>query len=274
MFKLVDIEKCVMPVTYDELIWKYNNEIRHIIFNLTDDCNLRCKYCKFGGTYAGIKTHNKNSMSYDIINAAIKFIEDYYKNKETLIIAFYGGEPLLEYNKIKYIVSKINTKYKDFRFAFTTNGILLNTNNINFLIENNFTIKISLDGPKLFHDRNRITKTGKGSFDIITKKIETIKKIDLNYFKKKVGFVLTISPPYDLVELLNFFEKNTYINQPIIISFVDPIGTSFFDSYDMEYENEKLKEQHKVLLSEYYEAKSKEIWNLRVKISDVHLSKN
>jgi len=274
MFKPMDIQKCIMPINDTELIKKYKNEIRHVVFNLTDDCNLRCKYCKFGGTYDYVKTHIKRNMSYEIINASLRFIANHYKKKETLIIAFYGGEPLLEFKKIKYIVENLNNQYKNVRYAFTTNGVLLKNEIITFLIKNNFSIKISLDGPKIAHDRNRITQNGTGSFDLIEKKINMIKKTNLNFFKKKVGFVLTIAPPYNLNEVLNFFEKNTYLNQPVIINFVDPIGTNFFDGFNMEYENKKLKDQQKELLKEYFKLKIKGIHTVRLKLLEEFFGKN
>lgn len=73
---------------------------------------------------------------------------------------------------------------------------------------------ISLDGSKEIHDNNRVTKNGKGTFNIISKRINEIKEIDINYYNKNVGFVVTIAPPYNLLELINFFERNTNITQP------------------------------------------------------------
>lgn len=126
MFKPFDFNKCIMPITGKELEIKYENEVHHFIFNLTDDCNLRCRYCKFGGTYKGIQVHSKRSMSYEVIYEGISLIKKYYKNKEILNIAFYGGEPLMEFAKIQYIVKKIRSLYNNVGFSFTTNGVLLN----------------------------------------------------------------------------------------------------------------------------------------------------
>lgn len=266
MFKPLDIEKCVMPVFDKELKTKYENEVHHIIFNLTDDCNLRCKYCKFGGTYEGARTHSPKSMSYEVIDEGIKLIKKYYKNKETLIIAFYGGEPLMEFEKIKYIVQKIKSLYKDVNFTFTTNGILLSKKIFSFLVKHDFSLNISLDGSKKIHDSNRVTKTGKGTFDIISKRINGIKEIDINYFNRKIGFNVTIAPPYNLIELVDFLEGITNINQQVFLDFVDPYGTNYFDNFDMRIENEKLTIQFEQLMNEYIILKTKNIWNLRAKL--------
>lgn len=261
-----DLKESNISYSKKELRTKYENEVRHIIFNITDDCNLRCKYCKFTGTYNGARTHRKHSMSYDTINNSLKLIQSLYKGKDTLIIGFYGGEPLLEFEKIKYIVSVLENNYSDLRIGLTTNGTMLDKKVIEYLIQHNIMIKISLDGPKNIHDRNRITKSGSGSFDLIMKNIEIIKKIDFEYFKKLVGFIITISPPYDLTETINFFEKNVENSQPVIFSYVDPYDTNYFDYFNMEKESNKLSGQLNILRNEYFRLKIDRIQNNRVKL--------
>ncbi len=266
MFQPFDFDKCSMPITDKELEVKYNNEAHQFVFNLTDDCNLRCKYCKFGGSYIGIKEHQQRTMSYDIIDAGIDLIKKYYKNKEKLNISFYGGEPLMEFKKIEYIVNKTKCLYNNVGFSFTTNGVFLNKNIIEFLIKHNFILMISLDGAKKNHDKNRITKNGKGTFDIISKRIKKIKEINIDYYHNNVGFVVTIAPPYNLIELINYFEKNTHITQPFFVSTVDPFGTTYFDNFNMKIQNKRLSEQYQELIDEYINLKIKNIYNNRVKI--------
>jgi len=266
IFKPFNLYRCIMPVTDRDLEIKYENEIHHFIYNLTKDCNLRCKYCKFGGTYVGVKTHNTNSMSYDIIDESINLIKQYYKKKETLFIAFYGGEPLMEFKKMKYIVKKIKYFYDNVSFSFTTNGTLLNKKIIEFLIKNDFLLMISLDGSKDIHNNNRVTKNGRETFDIIIKRINEIKENNIRYYNRNVGFVVTIAPPYNLIEIINFFEKNTNINQRLFVSAVEPFGTSYFDNFNMKIQNKKLRKQYKELIEEYIILKTKNIYNLRTKI--------
>ena len=77
-------------------------------------------------------------------------------------IGFYGGEPLLEIDLIKKVVYLIKNKYIrkniTFTFSLTTNGVLLNSVNIDFLVENEFELLVSLDG-NLNHNSYRTLKS-------------------------------------------------------------------------------------------------------------------
>ncbi|MDD7392472.1 MAG: radical SAM protein [Fusobacterium gastrosuis] len=76
-------------------------------------CNMRCNYCY------QIKSHsNKKDMSYKIID---KFIERFNKLDGTHNINFFGGEPLLYVDEIKYIMDRIDKKHS---ISISTNGSL------------------------------------------------------------------------------------------------------------------------------------------------------
>jgi len=80
-------------------------------------------------------------------------------------------------NFIKQVVdlcSHISLNDDYFKFNITTNGILLDKH-IEFLVNNNFTIKISLDGD-FINNGYRITKNGENSFDKVFKNIKYIQK--------------------------------------------------------------------------------------------------
>ncbi len=132
------------------------------IIHLTRKCNLNCKYC-----YE--KKQNKDIKFKDIQNLIDGIIG---RKEKQACIYFYGGEPLLKkdfiYKTIDYINSKkCKTKFK---YGITTNGILLDKEDINFFKKNNFSIvALSIDGIKKVHDLNRKTVNGKGSFSIVEK---------------------------------------------------------------------------------------------------------
>jgi uncharacterized protein len=72
-------------------------------------------------------------------------------------------------------VRNIHQKYKwgkKVQFTMTTNVTLLNNEVSRFLIENEFELMISLDGPEEIHDRNRILENGTGTFNIVESNIK------------------------------------------------------------------------------------------------------
>ena len=93
-------------------------------------------------------------------------MKEHSVEKERVIIGFYGGEPLLEFELIKKCVkyARKELKGKQINFALTTNATLLNDEIINYFIEHSFIVTVSIDGPKEMHDdERRFAKNNKGS---------------------------------------------------------------------------------------------------------------
>lgn len=71
------------------------------------------------------------------------------------------------------------------QFSLTTNGTLLTENIVDWLAENKFSLKISLDGKKRINDMNRITTQGYSVHDKVTSNIPLIKR----YEKSRVSML-------------------------------------------------------------------------------------
>lgn len=262
LFRGNSIEKMVFPFSKSEYTQALKNITNHIILNVTDDCNNQCEYCKFSGHYPYSRTHRKKDMP---LSVALKAVDFLFSNSEYFIkasndrfgIGFYGGEPLLKYELINRTVSYVKEKYfhliKRVHFAMTSNLIVMNHKIIDFLIENQFSLLVSLDGPEIIHDRYRKTKTGEGTFSLVLKNLEEIKKRSPEYFEKNIGFSIVLAPPYDLQSVKEFFIQKDFLkNRVAMISYVDSDDTSFFDQFgEMEKINDDLVEQLTQLKDEY-----------------------
>ncbi|MEE0452179.1 radical SAM/SPASM domain-containing protein [Peptacetobacter sp.] len=140
---------------------------------VTNACNLKCSYC-----YEGSKKTNIN-MDIKTAELVINFIKEKIKNEDKkipLYIVFHGGEPLCNFETIKYIEKQLKKENMNRKIIFdiTTNGTLMNEEITDF-IENKITnISISIDGTKDNHDKNRVFHNGKGTYDIV---IENSKKL-------------------------------------------------------------------------------------------------
>ena len=83
-------------------------------------------------------------------------------------VAFFGGEPLLEWDVITQTVEAVKHLRRGPRtpqFHITTNGALLDTRKVAYLDREGFTMIVSLDGPKPIHDASRRGARGEGSYD-------------------------------------------------------------------------------------------------------------
>ena len=131
---------------------------------MTNDCNMNCLYC-----YE--KNKKKQSISYSTLDATVTFVKDTMSSKNKLVI--HGGEPLLEFDKIKYFVDEINKIKKECKFELfiTTNATLVDDASADFLKKHFDKISISIDGISESHDKNRIFKKGSGTYNVILEKI-------------------------------------------------------------------------------------------------------
>ena len=150
-------------------------------------CNLACKYC-----FIGKLNKEKQVMTTKIINQISKKYYEYLKKRDikNSTIIFYGGEPLTAFDQIKYSVKSFK-KYKDVKweFAIVTNLTLLTEEIAQFFKYYDFSVGVSIDGPKNTNDANRVFKNGVGSvYDKVVEKIELIKKYNL-----KLGLSITLT---------------------------------------------------------------------------------
>ena len=159
-----------------------SKKVGNLVLQVTQDCNLRCKYCVYSGNYYN-RVHSKHKMSEEIALRAVDFFMERSSAVESPIIGFYGGEPFLEFGLIKKVVNYVNDTYADRNCGFnlTTNLTLLNDEIIKFVIKNNVHIMISIDGPEQIQNRNRVFESGKGSFDTVVEKAKKFKEANKDF---------------------------------------------------------------------------------------------
>lgn len=140
-------------------------EVHLFIIAITEQCNLRCSYCCYSGQYENNRTHSERSLDSNDVDDILSFISQFAK-KDNLHIAFYGGEPLLQYPLIQYSVLKGRQLFgDDLIFSITTNATLLTPDKVDWLMVHHVEMVISVDGTRSFHDKHRLFANGKGSFD-------------------------------------------------------------------------------------------------------------
>lgn len=149
------------------------NDYVELVISLTNDCNLRCKYC-----FVGEKNFCKKIISKENIDAAIKAVGELakIKKKKEIFITFFGGEPTLYPELIKYSIKKAREELEEYKISFgiTSNGVF-NEEIKNILVDNNFTVTISMDGLPKFQDKQRVTANNKGTSHIIEQTIKDLK---------------------------------------------------------------------------------------------------
>jgi uncharacterized protein len=206
----------ISPLNRDEIEeqLKYYDEnvlLRKFCLEVTEDCNYRCTYCK--RTIAkGYKGHSKNYLSEEKARQGINYYFKKYtgffnklsdEKKKLLLeilppsLSWYGGEPFLNFELIKksadYFKSlpwneySINTD--DLKFSSNTNLSIMNDEILKFLTENRVHLFASLDGPAEEHDKCRVFKNGKGTFDVAYRNLMKLRNFSEAYFKERVSIL-------------------------------------------------------------------------------------
>lgn len=171
----------IKNIKYDASVLenKLKFEENVIILQLTQKCNLKCKYCAYEqGTVELQRMESNNHMTLKTAKQAIDFLYSRSEKCDTVDICFYGGEPLLEYNLIQNLVLYCEEKFQNKKIAFniTTNGTLLTNEMLEFMANHRFSITVSLDGPESIHNINRISKNNKLTFNIVENNLKKMIK--------------------------------------------------------------------------------------------------
>ncbi|WMJ75813.1 MULTISPECIES: thioether cross-link-forming SCIFF peptide maturase [unclassified Sedimentibacter] len=166
---------------------KIKPAVKAMCLNMTHDCNLRCEYCFASqGSYNGERSY----MSFETGKKAFDYLVKNSGTRRNLEVDFFGGEPLMNFETIKKLVSygrSLEDKYnKHFRFTVTTNGVLLDDEKIDYINENMDNVVLSIDGRKSTNDRMRKTVNKMGSYDVIVNNFKKFvaKRMDKDYFAR------------------------------------------------------------------------------------------
>ncbi len=200
-----------------------------VTFIVTEDCQLRCKYC-----YLADKNKTRK-MSFDVARATIDYLlrdRDQF-NEGAIIWDFIGGEPFLEIDLIDRISDYAKLRmyetshpwFDRYRFSFSTNGLLYGKSKVQRYIAKNrrhLSIGISIDGTKRKHDTQRVFPNGRGSYDAVVKNIPlwlkqfpdaatkaTISHDDIPYIQESVAHLFTLG-----IKTINMNVVNEDVWQP------------------------------------------------------------
>jgi len=195
---------------------------RQFLIEVTDKCNLNCKYCGYGLLYSNYDERNRCEQSFHRVRLMIDYLVELWKSplnishNNTFFIGFYGGEPLLNVELIKKTVSyfeSLELKNIHLQYNITTNGLLLDKF-MDFLEQKKFRTLISLDGNK-YHNSYRVTKQGKESFEKIISNVESIRNKYPEYYKEYVNFNAVLHNRNSFGEVFDFIFE-TFGKEPRI----------------------------------------------------------
>lgn len=145
----------------------------------TYECNYNCWYC--------IQKHESVKMDLYKIKLIVKHVKKYLlaNEIESYVLSWFGGEPLTQPQIIDAVSKELRLfcaeKHIEFSASVTTNGALLNSENIRMLARNDVNYyQIAIDGDEKNHNLNKHDKNSESSFRLILTNIVNLLQINSN----------------------------------------------------------------------------------------------
>lgn len=202
-----------------------------IIKAVSHSCNLRCIYCYY---------HQENQNRVKVMSAQVleslisKTISEIDGVKH---FVWHGGEPLLAgiefYEKVIELQDYYKQKNQIISNGVQTNATLITDAWARFLKTHRFNVGISCDGPRNYHNSNRIDANGGGTFDRVFQGIATLKQYNFNPMAISV---ITKNSLRGVKEIFDFFYENKISFHPKPCHEFDTAGKlTEFSVTPMEY---------------------------------------
>jgi uncharacterized protein len=161
-----------------------NFHVKALCLNVAHACNMKCHYCFASQGDFGMQP---SLMSLETGKKALDFLIEKSGAIKNLEVDFFGGEPLLVADMLKELVAygrkREREAHKRFNFTLTTNCTLLDADMMDFVIANDISVILSLDGRKATNDKHRIFNNGEGTYDTIIPNIkQMVKRNPVSYY--------------------------------------------------------------------------------------------
>ena len=177
-------------------------------------CNLDCDYCFYlskaklpGGPGVG-------RMSDEVLE---RFIQQYIAGVTgpEVVFSWQGGEPTLMgldfFRKVVALEKKYAKPFQSIQNDLQTNGTLITEEWCAFLKENRFLVGLSIDGPKEIHDRYRVTKGRKPTFDKVFNTVKLFRKSGVPFNTLTCVNRFNAKRPLDVYRFLRNEVGSTYM---------------------------------------------------------------
>jgi len=228
----------------DKLKKKTSGVIKALCLHIAHTCNLNCSYCFASqGKYHG----ERAVMSFEVGKRALDFLVENSGSRRNLEVDFFGGEPLMNFDVVKQLVTYARSiekeKDKNFRFTLTTNGVLIDDDVIEFANKEMSNVVLSLDGRKEIHDRFRVDYLGNGSWEKIVPKFQKLVKArgGKNYYMR--GTFTHANPDFlEDIKVMLDLGFNELSMEPVVCASGDPSELNEKDIEIVKEQYEKLAE--------------------------------
>jgi len=224
---IADDKEELLRIKYSTHYNRFDNSFISLTINPTLDCNFNCTYC--------FENNNRRKEYMDDVveNNLIEFINSYTPTIKGIYLTWFGGEPLMAFDKIVSITTKIKKFNLPFGAKMITNGYLLTKEKIEQLDNLSInSIQITIDGTEINHNSRRKLLNGNGTFDKIIFNIKNLLLFSNTTIIVRVN--IDENNKEDYINVCKYFtktiEEQYYDRISIVPGFIDDINSCNTDS--------------------------------------------
>jgi uncharacterized protein len=145
-----------------------------LVVQATPFCNLDCSYCYLP---------NRSSTARMTEATLERLFESVFSSQfasDQLTVLWHAGEPLVAgidyYCRAFALIERLNRRHVHVTHRIQTNGTLIDQNWVDFFLQHDVKVGISLDGPPRLHDRHRQTRRKGGTFERVMQSVHSMQE--------------------------------------------------------------------------------------------------
>ena len=169
-----------------------------LVIQPTPFCNINCRYCYLPdrnskGVVARQTLHNLFTQVF-----ASGWVG------ECLSVVWHAGEPMVLpiefYREAFRMIDRLKPAELAVAHSFQTNGTLIDAAWCAFFADERVGVGVSIDGPKHFHDRHRLTRSGRGTFDRTIAGIRLLRRREVPFHVISVLSPASLDAPREMFD--------------------------------------------------------------------------
>jgi len=173
-------------------------KIQLLVVQPTPFCNIDCRYC-----YLPDRSSKAVMAPETLGNLFTKVFASGWA-RDWISVIWHAGEPMVMpiqfYRDAFRLVDRLKPAGLKVTHSFQTNGTLIDDEWCAFLREENVNIGVSIDGPLRFHDLNRRTRSGRGTFDKTIAGIRLLRRHGVGFHVISVLTAASMAAPREMFD--------------------------------------------------------------------------
>ncbi len=173
-------------------------KIQLLVVQPTPFCNIDCRYCYLPG-----RTSKAVVAEATLRNLFTQVFASGWA-AEGLSVVWHAGEPMVLpiefYRNAFALIDGLKPPDLPLSHSFQTNGTLIDEAWCRFFLEAGINVGVSIDGPRHLHDRNRVTRSGRGTFDKVIAGVRLLRRHGVPFHVISVLSAESLAAPQEMFD--------------------------------------------------------------------------